>query len=339
MFRLAKANPFPDVIGTFMARDAFSLAVYLLGLGANDTVVLPAYLCREVLKPFLGKTRVKIYDLRSDLTVDPEEIESKLEDDSVKMLVIINYFGFLQPYRKDLKKICADKGIILMEDCAHSLLTEGSGKTGDLSIYSFRKTLPLPDGGGLKINREGRKMTPNFYPKIYSNVLSVLSILKSLSNFRSEILSRAGLSSRKKDVFPKVTMAKKNSRFLPLSTFAYNGMGNIMSFSEIIDKRRRDYLFWQELTERSNLFIPVFSKLPLGVCPLGFPVKVKNRDLLISRLQKKSIYLKIHWHLPAAVGSEFVNSHKLSKQMLTLSVYPDLDQREREEIERLLVSG
>lgn len=332
-----KLNPFPGVIGTFMGRDAFSLAVSLLNLGADDIVLLPAYLCREVLKPFLGKTRVEFYDLRSDLSVDPEEIESKLIKNKAKMLVIINYFGFLQPYRKEIKKICEDRGIILMEDCAHSLLTEGSGETGDVLIYSFRKTLPLPDGGGLKMNMGKKEVTPNFYPRIYSNILSVLGIIKSLSNVRSEFLSRSGLSSRTKNHFPNTTLDNKNGRSLQMSSFAFNGMGNV-SFPEIIEKQRSDYQFWHELIQRTNQFIPVFSMLPSGVCPLGFPVKVNDRDSLKSRLQKEGISLKIHWHLPSTVGREFVNSHKLSAQILTFPVYPELGRRERKGIKRLFTS-
>ncbi len=337
MVRLAKVNPFPGVIGTFMGRDALSLAVSSLDLGADDTVLLPAYLCREVLKPFLRMTRVEFYELRSDLTVDPEEIKLKLAKAKVKMMMIINYFGFLQPYRKEIKGICSDRGIILMEDCAHSLLTEGSGEVGDLSIYSFRKILPLPDGGGLKMNIEGKTVTPKFYPRIYSNVLSVFIILKLLLNVRAETFSRAGLTIRTKNLVPNAAMASKNNRILPLSSFAYNGMGN-MSFPEIVQKRRNDYHFWQECAEKSNSFMPVFSNLPSGVCPLGYPVKVKDRDALKSRLLEEGIFLRTHWHLPETVGKEFVNSHKLSMQTITLPVYPELSRRERERIQRVLTS-
>ncbi len=337
MLRPAKANPFPEIIGTFMGRDAFSLAVSSLNLGINDTVLLPAYLCREVLKPFLGKTRVLFYDLPPDLTVEPEEIASALEESKVTMMLLINYFGFLQPYRKEIKEICTDRGVLLMEDCAHSLLTEGSGETGDLSIYSFRKTLPLPDGGGLKMNRGEKTVAAKFYPRIYSNVLSFFAIVKSLLNVRSETLSRAGISSQKKNVLPDAASNNNNNRILPLSFFTYNGMGNA-SFPEIIEKRRADYQFWQELAERTNRFIPVFNNLPSGVCPLGFPVKVKDRDLLKLQLQKEGIFPEIHWHLPEAVGRKFVNSHKTSAQTLTLPIYPKLGRRERERILRLLSS-
>jgi dTDP-4-amino-4,6-dideoxygalactose transaminase len=338
ILRVPKANAFPEVIGTFMGRDALSLAISCLDLGADDTVLLPAYLCREVLKPFLGKTRVEFYEVRSDLTIDPDEIKKRLERGKVKMMMIINYFGFLQPYRKEIRRICEDRSIILMEDCAHSLLTEGSGEIGDLSIYSFAKILPLPDGGGLKVKMRGRTFNPHFYPMAFSNVLSVLIILKSLFNIRAEIFSRAWVTGRVKKPVPNATSGKKNSRILPLSYFAYNGMGNV-SFSEIIEKRRSDYQFWQESAKRTNLFTPVFSDLPSGVCPLGFPVEVKHRDLLKSRLQKEGIFLKIHWDLPEAIGREFVNSHKLSGRMLTLPIYPELGRKECEGIQRLLNSA
>ncbi len=335
MLRLAKEDPFPSIMGTFMGRDALLLAVSSLDLSPNDKVLLPAYLCREVLKPFLGKTRIEFYDIQTDLAVEPEVIRSKLAEGRIKAMLIINYFGFMQPYRKQIKEICEDQGTILIEDCAHSLLTEGSGETGHLLVYSFRKILPVADGGGLKTNMRDRIIAPNYYPKICSNALSVFSIAKSLLNIRSEVLSRAGLSSRTR-YLPGATLNSKSNRTLPLSSFAYNGIGNI-SFPEIVKKRRSNFERWWKLAERTDLFVPVFRNLPFGVCPSGFPVKVKERDLAKSRLLKEGIYLETHWHLPASIGREFVNSHRLSAQLLTLPVYPELALREREGIENFFV--
>jgi len=119
---------------------------HLSGLKLDDTVLLPAYLCHEVLRPFLGKTKVRFYGIKPDLAVDPQEINEIAVKNKVRMMIIINYFGFLEPRRKEIRQICSDRGIILMEDCAHSLLTEGSGEIGDISVYSFRKIFPVPDG-------------------------------------------------------------------------------------------------------------------------------------------------------------------------------------------------
>jgi dTDP-4-amino-4,6-dideoxygalactose transaminase len=331
------ANPFPGVIGTFMGRDALSAAVSILGLGTDDKVLLPAYLCKEVLRPFLGRTQVEFYDIRPDLSVDPEDIKLRFAKDSVKLMLLINYFGFLQPYRKELKELCTEKGVILIEDCAHSPLTAGSGETGDITIYSFRKILPLPDGGGLRINMTKTTAQPEFYPGFYSNALSVLILAKLFLNVKAEAFSRAGITDKKNDILKDQNASMKIGRIFPISMFAYNGIGNA-NFLEIMEKRRRAFRFWHEALDGNRQVVPVFSDLPSNVCPMGFPVRMQDRDLVRSRAQEKGIYLQIHWNLPEVIRREYDNSRELSLQTLTLPVDPEMGQREREEIQRLMES-
>jgi dTDP-4-amino-4,6-dideoxygalactose transaminase len=337
IFSFPSENPFPELVTTFMGRDAISLAISYLELGHHDTVLLPSYICLEALKPFLGRTHVEYYEPGPKLAVDPDEIREKCDQHDVKMMMLINYFGFLQPYRKEIKKLCTDRGIVLMEDCAHSLLTEGSGETGDLSIYSIAKILPLPDGGGLKINKGGISVGPHYYPKIYSNILSSLIIFKSMLRIRADIFSRAWYTSRKKNNRRSGNSLTKIRRYLPISSFSCKGLGRL-SFLDIVERRRRDFEFWLDMTRRSSQFAPLYNHIPVGVCPLGFPVKVENRDFVKARFQKEAIYLKTHWQLPRTVGREFVDSRRLSAKMLTLPVYPDLDRRGRETIQKLVLS-
>ena len=189
------------------------------------------------------------------------------------------------------------------------------------------------------MNNKGKNaVTANLYPRIYSNILSILILAKLLLNVRKEIFSRrAGITDKKKDIFPDAQLSKGNSRILPLSSFAYNGMGN-MPFPGIIEKRRNNYQFWQEFVGKTSGFTPVFCELPSGVCPMGFPVRTKDRDRLKSLAQQEGIRLQVHWNLPDGVGREFVNSHELSQETITLPIYPELGQREREGIQRLLAS-
>lgn len=326
MFNSSGASAFPGVIGTFMGRDALSLLVSTLNINPPDKVLLPAYLCREVLKPFLGHASIEFYDIKPDLTIDPNEIKRKITGGRFKLLYLINYFGFLQPYRKEIKAICADQGVILVEDCAHSLLTEDSGEIGDVLLYSFRKILPLPDGGGLKLKME-KQVVDNFYPKTYSNCLSMLSLAKLMLKFRSETFSRSGISSRTANLFQAPDQHVKPQRILPMSSIALAVMKRL-NFKEIIEKRRSDFQFWLELSEKTALFEPVFKSLPSGVCPLGFPVKVADRNALTARLQQEGIPLRVHWPLPEE-GKAFANSYELSLRICTLPVFPDLGLRER----------
>lgn len=332
-----------DVVGTFMGRDALALAASWLDLGDDDAVLLPAYVCEEVVKPFAKVSRVALYDVQPDLGVDPDLIGRMLAaDPRIKVALFINYFGFLQPHRDEIKRICAKRNVVLIEDCAHSLLTVGSGDTGDFAVYSFRKVLPVSDGGGLRTNGATRGMTPSFYPTLYSDALSVCISLKSALKLRTEALSRAGLTKSAGRVVTADDIEAKRTgikapRFLPLSSVSRNAMKK-MCFDDIVRKRRADYQFWQDLSASTGRFAPVTPALSSGVCPLGFVANVPDRESLRARSLKEGLYLRVHWRLPAIVGSEHRYSHDLEKRSVTLPVYPELSERERDLLVRLLMA-
>jgi hypothetical protein len=323
------------LIGTFMGRDALTLAASYLELTSADTVLLPAYNCKEVLRPFARTTQVSFYDVGPDLTINPDEIRASLKKTGAKALLIINYFGFLQPYRKELKEICAEQGVALIEDCAHSLLTAGSGDVGDLAVYSFRKLLPLPDGGGLRGSFSGRPVVPNFKPAIYANILSVASSAKSLLKFRSDTFSRAGMANGAEALGSAAP--KKDARVLPLSWFAQRGLASA-DCNEVFRKKRSDFEFWSEFSAGHNLQ-PVFASLPAEVCPIGFPIRIKGREDIVTRAREKGVQLRVHWRLPAGNESACAQSYKLSADILTLPVYPELGPREREVITELVLAA
>lgn len=332
-----RADPLdlPGLIGTFMGRDALTLAVSYLELTSADTVLLPAYNCKEVLRPFARTTQVSFYDVGPDLTINPDEIRACLKKTGAKALLIINYFGFLQPYRNELKQICAEQGVALIEDCAHSLLTVGSGDVGDLAVYSFRKLLPLPDGGGLRGSFHGRPVVPKFKPAIYANILSVASSAKSLLKFRSDTFSRAGMANGAEALGN--TAPKKDARVLPLSWFAQCGLDHA-DCAEVFRKKRSDFEFWREFSAGHNLQ-PVFASLPAEVCPIGFPIRIKDRENVVTRAREKGVQLRVHWRLPAGAEANCAQSYKLSADILTLPVYPELGHKEREVVTQLVLAA
>ena len=317
---------FPGLIGAFMGRDALTLAVSYLDLTDHDTVLLPIYTCQDVLKSFVRKCNVVFYDVGHDLTIDPGELRTKIDKAGrVRMVLITNYFGFLQPYRREIKEMCATRDIAVIEDCAHSLLTDGSGDTGDFSAYSFRKILPLRDGGGLGVAGTVKSSPPHYRRRIYSDVLSCLAFGKSLLDIRTDRFSRARVASQAAQVLP---LPSNGDRILPLSYFARHRMANI-SLSDVVRRRRNDFQFWLETTRKNRALVPIFDVLPLGVCPFGFALRAKNRDYLENRAREERIYLRVHWRLDPTVGSDCRTSHELSKEILTLPLYPELRPRER----------
>jgi perosamine synthetase len=325
----------PGVIGTFMGRDALALALSTLKLGPQDTVLLPAYTCQEVLKSFATRVNIEFYDVCADLTIDPDEIRPRLQRKKVGMLLITDYFGFLQPARQELRKLCDEYGASLIEDCAHSLLTEGAGEAGDYAIFSLRKLLQVPDGGGLKVNKRDTSLTPAFYPSLYSNALSLTAIIKSGLNIHSEMLSRARVASKTQSLVPTVTGSNGKERTLPLSYFTRAVMMK-QSFDEVIRKRREDFVFWRECCAINRSLSPLFTDLPAHVCPFGFPVFVEKRTALEDRVRRSGISLSVHWRLDRTLAPECSVSQDLSTRMLTLPLFPHLADKQREVLAKLL---
>src|SRR5579871_2254828 len=90
--RSAVVDRFPGVIGTFMGRDALTLAIAHLGVGPGDTVLLPVYTCQEVLRSFVSRMDVVFYDVRPDLAIEPDELLRRLNGRKAKAALITNYF-------------------------------------------------------------------------------------------------------------------------------------------------------------------------------------------------------------------------------------------------------
>jgi perosamine synthetase len=129
-------------------------------------------------------------------------------------VLVVHYFGFPQPIVK-IKEFCKERGLYLLEDCAHVLqgrTEEGIvlGTSGDISIFSWRKFLPVYDGGQLVINNPALKLdtpwdtgSPLFTLKIAKNLLD-----KLLEDSSNRLLNRiAKLSHAPTAIFRRLVAA------------------------------------------------------------------------------------------------------------------------------------
>jgi hypothetical protein len=66
---------------------------------------------------------------------------------STAAILAIHEFGFPHPKLEELRKIADERKIPLIEDCAYSLGTTGTGTTGDYVLYSLTKAFPVQFGG------------------------------------------------------------------------------------------------------------------------------------------------------------------------------------------------
>ena len=83
----------------------------------------------------------------------------ELEDPSECVFLITHIGGWINPDIEEIAKLCKEKNISLVEDCAHSLgslLNEKhSGLFGDAGVYSLYATKAVPVGeGGIVVSND-----------------------------------------------------------------------------------------------------------------------------------------------------------------------------------------
>ncbi|HZL04263.1 MAG TPA: DegT/DnrJ/EryC1/StrS family aminotransferase, partial [Coriobacteriia bacterium] len=86
-----------------------------------------------------------------DLSVDLDEMAELAGTGEFGVLVVIHYFGRVQPQMDRIRELADRFGMILVEDLAHAFfgawVTGGVGLRGDVLLYSLHKMFPLPEGG------------------------------------------------------------------------------------------------------------------------------------------------------------------------------------------------
>jgi hypothetical protein len=146
----------PGLLFTTSGRAAIALALERLGIVAGDAVLVPTYHCPTMVSPIaaLGAKPI-FFPIGASGGPDVEAIRS-LATTRVRAVIAVHYFGIPQPLAT-LRKWCDDTGVLLIEDCAHSLFGTSDGRNvgqwGDAVIGSLTKFLPVPEGGCLLFNR------------------------------------------------------------------------------------------------------------------------------------------------------------------------------------------
>lgn len=146
------------------ARNAFKSFLKSLNLHPAEKILLPSYIgwsSREGSGIFDPVQELNIpyrfYNLTENLDIDPNHINELISNDSkIKVLLLVHYFGFPDKQFAQIAFKAKSKGIIVIEDEAHSLYSDliGGicGRVGDASFFSLHKMLPINYGGMLMLN-------------------------------------------------------------------------------------------------------------------------------------------------------------------------------------------
>src|SRR5664280_2628578 len=110
------------VIYVHKGRSAIRLGCELLGLTAGDGVLAPAYNCGSEVDVLLGSgLSVTLFRVDKSCSVDLQDIKRRITK-KTRAIYLTHYFGFPSP-ATEVRKICDDYGLHLIEDCALSLFS------------------------------------------------------------------------------------------------------------------------------------------------------------------------------------------------------------------------
>lgn len=269
-------------------------------------VWVPSFLCGEGILAGIDPniTAVRFYEVDYDLNVRSREWISEVASND--LVIFIDYFGY--PSDRQCAAGVREKGAWVLEDACHALLSDQVGRDSDFVLFNMVKWIGVPDGAILR-----------FPEKIPLNDLFLETPAPAwwLKALQSSVIRREfddGIPTRE---WFQLFRATENT--MPVGPYAMSQLSQTImkysvDYSAIAKKRVNNYTVLLERLEEYAL-IP---RVEPGVVPLGFPIRMANRDAVRQALFDDRIYPPVHWSLDGFVPARYEDSFRLSRDIMTL---------------------
>ena len=147
---------------------ALSIALASCGVGAGDEVIIPPFTFVATIEAVLNAGAVPVFaEIDETLCLDPEGIEPAVTS-RTKAVLPVHMCGSMA--RIDaIKKVCDEKGLILIEDACQAVGATFNGKAlgtfGHMGCFSFDpvKTITCGEGGAIITDDSELYMTADAY--------------------------------------------------------------------------------------------------------------------------------------------------------------------------------
>jgi len=276
---------------------------------------------------YTGATPV-FSDIESDtLNIDYNDIERKITD-KTKAVFVVHYAG--HPCDMDkIHKICNDKGIEVVEDCAHACGAEYKGKKigtiSNLNCFSFHtvKNLSAGEGGMITCNSD-------WYDR-YFREMRWLGITKSTYD----------RTANEKVYSWQYWVDKLGYKYHMSDINAAIALVQLQKLDENNNKRRQIANRYNEAFKDLDwLELPVEKDYAKSSWHL-YVVKTPNeliRNRLINHLKDKNIATGVHYYpinlhpYYRNIRSETPIGNHIWKKIISLPLYPDLTEEDQNRV-------
>lgn len=309
----------PEAIGVASGTDALHLAIDALGIGEGDEVITTPFTFFATVEAILytGARPVFVDIDPETYTIDCGAIEEKITP-KTRAILPVHLFG--HPADMDrIMGIAARRGLRVIEDCAQAFGADVGGKRigsfGDAGCFSFYPSKNLGafgDGGMITLDDKGLGET-----------------VKSLRNHGSRgsyIHDCVGFNSRLDEIQAGILLIK-------------------LKRIEGYNSRRRQKAALYSSLLKDSVICPS-EKAGVNHVYNQYTIKSKKRDDIRRRLMDNEIASVVYYprplHLQSALNflgykeGDFPNSERSAKEVLSLPMYPELEESAIEKIAEIV---
>ena len=307
-------------IGVNSGTDALQIALMSIGVKKNDEVITVSNTAVPTVSAIISCNAKPVFvDVNEeDFLINTALIEKKITK-KTKAIIPVNLYGQSANY-KLIKKITKKYNIKIIEDCAQSAgafyNANPSGSLGDMAAFSFYPTKNLGaygDGGMIvtknknlslsckKLRKYG--MSKNYYSEIHGINSRLDEIQAAILNFRLTKLN-SNIIKRRKIAKIYNDNLKTDSLTLPIEN-----SGNYHSYYVYVVRHPKRKKIMNYLKD-NGIFCNISYPFPIHSMRGYKYLNVKNDDLK--------------------------NTNKLSKEIFSLPMYPELSTVKLEKVINIL---
>lgn len=315
------------------ARFAFRDALALCQIKHGDVVLMPSFICRDVLAPVLEIGGIiEFYDVTRTLRPVISEISV-----IPKVILAVNYFGFPQQLG-EIQQFASACGAIVIEDNAHGYLSQDSsgndlGRRTDIGFTSFRKTLRVVNGAFLDTNLNrfpeaarlsAQTQQPSRSRQPFGHIIrKVVSGAENTTGLHLMNGSRAAIRAlRQLAGRPTIPASKESEHTMPGDSIIHFSSLVALNSIDVNHERQRRIERYHVIAQRlqDTNYPLVFETLPNGVVPWGVPFFAQHQQLGAARRAIRNLGAEIiSWpDLPLSIHQrhpEFYNQVHLVSLM------------------------
>lgn len=355
-----------EVILLHKGREAIEFSLRIIqkidNLPQGAAVAMNGFTCYALYKAVINAGFTPVYlDVEGrNLNFSSLKLRDAIEaNPDIKIVIVQNTLGY-PASTPEIAKICAEKGIILIEDLAHSVGTiypngGETGSLGDFVVFSFSqdKIVDAVSGGALVIRNQKYWIRAPYPLSDLGFKRQLIERLYPLFTWKVRTGYSLGIGKPIHWILKKLNLLSK-----PLADANFQGIYRLPSWYCYLIRSRfrrlaanlahRKHIAHIYRTELDNsLLSPVHTEQVQLANNLRFPIFVNNRIGLIDSLAEQKIFFSDIWYDAPIAPKKYLSltnyqpgqcpeAERISEMILNLPTHINISGKEAHQIANLI---